>query len=499
MRRLAVAVSVALASLLALAAPAAAHGGPGGDDPGGTNYRTRILDVSPQIDGLEIRVIEAGARLELVNDTGREVIVRGYEGEPYLRIDDDGVFENLRSPATYLNRSRQASSEIPPEADAEDAPDWQRIDTGRVARWHDHRAHWMGGDPPAVADDPGTEHVVIPSWVVPLDIGEETVEVAGDLVWVPGSSPWPHYLLALLLASGFTLAGLSSRWRWAVTAGMVVLMVAAGLDAIGVWAETSESTVAKLGGLGAPLTTTAIAIVSVTQLRRAPREALLFAAASATSFGLIFGISNLDWLSRSQLPTALSPMLARLTVTASIGAAAGILGLTAVRFPKLERAPKSSPPAPSRPAPAPTGEATRHRRVFLLLLGGLAVGGLVIAAVSFEQDDDPSPPEANAAHTAVCDALGEARAGDAVAARQIFTDQAHEGLHELAAATSEQDRAAAADLLEAKQQVESDLTGPAPPLVTALEALDPTVRRALAVTDADAEPPSACAEEAETP
>ena len=499
MRRLAVAVSVALASLLALAAPAAAHGGPGGDDPGGTNYRTRILDVSPDIDGLEIRVIEAGARLELVNDTGGEVTVGGYEGEPYLRIDDDGVFENLRSPATYLNRSRQASSEIPPEADAEDAPDWQRIDTGRVARWHDHRAHWMGGDPPAVADDPGTEHVVIPSWVVPLDIGEETVEVAGALVWVPGSSPWPHYLLALLLASGFTLAGLSSRWRWAVTAGMVVLMVAAGLDAIGVWAETSESTVAKLGGLGAPLTTTAIAIVSVTQLRRAPREALLFAAASATSFGLIFGISNLDWLSRSQLPTALPSNLARLTVTVSLGAAVGVLGLTAVRFPRLEHAPRRSRTTPSPHPVGLTEDARRHRRIFLLLLCAAAAVGLTIAALSFEPEDKAPPGAARAAHAAVCDSLAAARSGDAAAARMVFVDRAHEGLHQLAADTADQDRAAAAELLEAKQEVESALTGPPRRLAIALDLLAPSVRRAMSVTDADTVPPSACAEEAEAP
>ena len=497
MRRLIVGAAVVLAAVVALASPAAAHGGPGGDDPGGTNYRTRILEVSPEVAGLDIRVIEAGARLELVNDTGEEVIVRGYEDEPFLRINDDGVFENLRSPATYLNRSRQASSAIPPEADADASSDWRLVDTGRVARWHDHRAHWMGGDPPAVVDEPGSEHVVLPSWVVPIDIGDESVDVSGDLVWVPGSSPWPHYLLALALAAGLTVAGLTSRWRWAVTAGVILLIVAAGLDAIGVWTETSEPTLAKLGGLGAPLTTTAIAIVALTQLRRAPREALLFAAASATSFGLLFGIANLDWLSRSQLPTTLTPTLARLTVTTSIGAAAGILGLTAVRFPKLQRLPKSVRPTPSRPAPALTGDTSRHRKAFLFVLCTAVAASFAVAALSFEQNESSPTVGASAVHVAICDALNEARAGDAAAASRIFTNQSHDGLHELAADSAEQDRAVAADLLEAKQKVEAALIGPAPQLAADLERLEPTVRRALAITDSD--PPSACAEEADTP
>lgn len=388
MRRLLFGVAVGMVAVVASAAPAAAHGGPGGDDPGGTNYRTRILDVSPDVDGLDVRVIEAGARIELVNGTGEEVIVRGYQDEPFLRINDDGVFENLRSPATYLNRSRQASTEIPEEADADAPPDWQRIDTGRVARWHDHRAHWMGGDPPAVVDEPGAEHVVIPSWVIPIDTGGTRVEVSGDLVWVPGVSPWPHYLLALALALSLTIAGLWSRWRWAVLVGMVVLIVAAGLDSVGVWTETSEPTLAKLGALGAPLTATAIGVAALTQLRRAPREALLFAAASATSFGLIFGVANLDWLSRSQLPTTLSPMLARLTVTASLGAAAGILGLTAVRFPKLQRLAAPSRPAKPRDATAFPPEANRYRSVVLVILCLVVAGSFAIAALNFQTDRD---------------------------------------------------------------------------------------------------------------
>jgi hypothetical protein len=47
--------------------------------------------------------------------------------------------------------------------------------------------------------------------------------------------------------------------------------------------------------------------------------------------------------------------------------------------------------------------------------------------------------------------------GDTDEADRIFTDRVHDELHGLADEASSEDRAAAADLLEAKQKVESDL------------------------------------------
>ena len=127
-----------------------------------------------------------------------------------------------------------------------------------------------------------------------------------------------------------------------------------------------------------------------------------------------------------------------------------------------------------------------------------AAASFGVAALSYEQNDSPPTVAASTLHLAVCDALNEARGGDAAAAGGS-SPSTHEGLHQLAADTSEQDRAAAADLLEAKQKVEAALIGPAPQLAADLERLEPTVRRALAVTDADADPPSACAEKADRP
>ena len=88
--RLLLPVALVAAALVGpLAGTAAAHGE---DASAASNYRTRILSVTPEIEGIEIDVIDVGGRLQLTNRTDTEVMVLGYEGEPYLRVGPEGVF-----------------------------------------------------------------------------------------------------------------------------------------------------------------------------------------------------------------------------------------------------------------------------------------------------------------------------------------------------------------------------------------------------------------------
>ncbi len=73
----------------------------------------------------------------------------------------------------------------------------------------------------------------------------------------------------------------------------------------------------------------------------------------------------------------------------------------------------------------------------------------------------------------VCRALAEYERGEVEEARDSF-DDAHVGLHDVAAAAEADDRAVAARLLEAKQRVEADfsadtLDGLVAPLAAAIE------------------------------
>ncbi|HEY3240341.1 MAG TPA: hypothetical protein VGL92_12290, partial [Acidimicrobiia bacterium] len=136
------------AGLVLLAAPPAFAHALSGASP--SNYRTRILDVEPKRPGIDVKVVEAGNRLLLTNHTTEEVVVVGYAQEPYLRVGPQGVFENLRSPATYTNRARLPTAELPAKAsnDPKTPPEWRKVSADNSFRWHDHRVHYMGLQPP---------------------------------------------------------------------------------------------------------------------------------------------------------------------------------------------------------------------------------------------------------------------------------------------------------------------------------------------------------------
>ena len=92
--------------------------------------------------------------LEMAVEPGHEVVVEGYDGEPYLRFRADGtVQENQNSPAAYLNRNRYAGAEVPAAIAGRRPPPpaWKTVAHGGHHAWHDHRIHFMGKRPLRVA------------------------------------------------------------------------------------------------------------------------------------------------------------------------------------------------------------------------------------------------------------------------------------------------------------------------------------------------------------
>lgn len=350
--RVATALAAAAAALMLAAPPAQAHTVEGSS---ATNYLTEITDVSPDVPGVEIRVLEFGGQLELFNRSDQEVIVMGYEGEPYLRIGRGGVYENRRSPATYVNADRQGQTPVPPEANAAAEPRWARVSPGRSARWHDHRIHWMGSArPPAVQQDPTREHVVYPEWTVPLQVGGRAVTVTGTLRWIPGPSPWPW--VAGAVAAGAVLAlvacrlGPSAR-RWLLVLGSGVLVVLDVWHAVGLaWAPTSPgSPVGRfLSGAILPALGWAAGVVAVRMLWRDKVDGAYPAAFCSLAVLLIGGIGDLSALSNSQVPFAWGAGPARAAVAASVALGGGVLAAAVlhVRRSDLGR------PTP-RPEPVP--------------------------------------------------------------------------------------------------------------------------------------------------
>jgi hypothetical protein len=353
----AIAVLLGIAAVIVAPDRADAHG-IGGVRP--SNYETRVLSVRPAVPGIQVRAVDLGNRLELRNTTGADVTVVGYDDEPYLRIGPRGVFENRRSPAVYLNRTRNgtASAPVPKIADPTAAAEWHKVSDGTTARWHDHRAHWMGsGDAPVVQADPSSPHLV-QRFEVRLRRTAGTISVRGDVRWVPGPSPWPWIAAAVALA---LLVIVLSRTRFssiAIGTTLAVVALSETLHVVGGWGGTTVSGGTKLAASVYALGGIVVAVLALIWLvRRGLSAAAPLVLIAGLFVVLAGGLADITVLTKSQLPTTLSPPVARLTVTLALGLGLGLAVAGALRL-RPDRRPRRRRVRPLPPAPNPTDPVT---------------------------------------------------------------------------------------------------------------------------------------------
>jgi hypothetical protein len=338
MRRAALVGVITLLWLVSLAQPASAHTVSG---VGATNWKTSIIGFSPPVPGLSVKVIEDGSRLELT-DHGREVVILGYDGEPYLRVGPHGVFENTLSPATYLNCSRKGCP-VSPIANAEAPPQWKQISSGQTARWHDHRTHWMGGQPPPdVQRAPGRVHQR-PPWTVNLVQGDSHIALTGRLTWVPGQSPGPWLLLALGLAVVAAALGVFGYWGLPLAVLVAVLTVNDFYHAVGIAWSFSGGFWTKVGKLfsGSFYSTIGwvLGILAVWLLAKRRVDGLYAAVFAGISAALFTGLLDITVLSRSQAPFNGLIGVDQLTVAVSLGLGVGV---ATAAFVALRRVPRDT-------------------------------------------------------------------------------------------------------------------------------------------------------------
>lgn len=178
MSRLRPSVVVALAALAVCAPTALAH-------KGNPNYESLITGSTGLPGGVTTQILNREDSLQLTNRSDRDIVVLGYEDEPYVRIDADGtVAVNENSKSTYINEERDGAVPVPAGVDPKAAPEWKVLDrTGKYA-WHDHRIHWMNdGLPPQVKDEDVETKVF--DWKVALEVGGRPATITGVLNWTP--------------------------------------------------------------------------------------------------------------------------------------------------------------------------------------------------------------------------------------------------------------------------------------------------------------------------
>ena len=193
-----------MAAGFAVAPAATAHG----PTFSGTGYISNVSTVEPNVLGMFVNVVGGDARLRLSNYSGKTILIRGYQGEPYLRFDKSGVFQNMRSPATYRNRVRYPSAAAPAVADPRATPRWKRVARGASFAWSDRRIHSPSPDSPSVCLAAAAEIQLVFRWRVPGTAAGTPFAITGvrghrPPPQVPGGHDW---LIPVVVAAGSLLA-----------------------------------------------------------------------------------------------------------------------------------------------------------------------------------------------------------------------------------------------------------------------------------------------------
>jgi hypothetical protein len=265
--------------------------------------------AAPEQPGFVARVFQSDRALSLSVRPGHSVVVLGYLGEPFLRLDDAGVAVNAASPTSV-------GAGVLPKGDLVGGATivW-RLRRGRHSVvWHDARVQGL---------PPGVERG---SWTVPLLVDGRRSRLTGRLVRYPRPAVWPWLAAAALWIGAILIFAL--RRRRSLSFASVVLAVgasvAAAVTALGFALDTYASPGTWIAGLD-ELVFIAVGLGVLAWGQRAAQAPAaiglgLLAAAIGVSKGAVF----LHPIALSLLPG----FATRLCVTVSIGAgvAAALLG-----------------------------------------------------------------------------------------------------------------------------------------------------------------------------
>ena len=330
-------LSMALMALIVFASapPAQAHTISGIE---ATNYRSEILSVSPDESNLTVELLELGRRVRLTNRGPTDIVVLGYDSEPYLRVGPSGVFENTRSPTLYKNELTVDGSEpeVPKSANARAAPKWKRTGGGDTVKWRDQRTRWEGPDAPTVKADPGRRQVVVPNWTILLERAPSPVRpqgrltVTGSIIYVPAPSLVPWVVLAVILFVVTALAGTRQQWGPLLAGALAVLIAVDVVQSLASGLLTGDAIPLVLLKvlLGGVFSTVAwiVGIISIGSLQRSKEGALVGAGIAGLFIALFSGLQDLATLANSQAPSPLPDGLARAGVAVALGLGLGLVG-----------------------------------------------------------------------------------------------------------------------------------------------------------------------------
>jgi hypothetical protein len=292
-----------------------------------TDGRATVLRIEPA-GAVTVGVIGGDAALRVVASPAHEVIVLGYQQEPYLRIAADGSTSvNMRSPARSLNRSRTGGAEVG-TTDASAPAEWVPLDSSGEVVWHDHRIHAM------TAAETGHP------WTISLLVDGQPVTVSGELRIEPSPSVLPWALLIAALVALGVLLGRHRPVRAAlITAGIaaVISLVLAALITLATPDQLGRDLLPVLLSVGAWL---ACALGWMTRYRIRLVATIASAALSAGVLATMLG----GLTSAVPMPILGPPVLDRLALSLAVAAVLASIVLVVIGAGRPEHPPVSSAP-----------------------------------------------------------------------------------------------------------------------------------------------------------
>jgi hypothetical protein len=295
------------------------------------DYGNRIL-AGAMPASVHASLEDAGRKLELAVSPGHRVTVLGYEGEPFLHFDRNGVAASPRSVTAQALRllTGKKTAGLP----------WVPVTSGHSFTWADTRV-WA----PSSALH-GREHV---PRTVPIVADGRRNAVAGEPTKASRPPLWPWLLLGAPPLAAAVVATRRKRWLWA---GACVLAALAGFGTLvnlGGFATGGLSVSADRWVLAVELTLVVVAIAALLQ-----PQAWLIAVAALAAFAVLQSLSELAVFRHgivvSGLPASAVRAAGSLALGAGLGAAALVFlapvsagrksrsGLTPVRTSRKEQA-----------------------------------------------------------------------------------------------------------------------------------------------------------------
>ena len=136
-----------------------------------------IKSVAPALpNGVDVDIVGSDTFVR-VRSVGHDVMITGYQNEPYMHITTTGdVFVNDGSQTTLINGNRYGDVDTSNFVESP-TPVWRKIGTNGTAMWHDHRVHWMSPKRPAPIDTLGT----VVEWKVSFSVDGIATTMTGTL------------------------------------------------------------------------------------------------------------------------------------------------------------------------------------------------------------------------------------------------------------------------------------------------------------------------------